>query len=85
MTKVDFLERLYITEESESDIVVTYNDTYNYTFVHLHSADKNKVQLVFDRPNPTWQDVRSLMHDIRQYGEITNSMKMPVRYPIAKY
>ncbi len=83
MTKKDFIERLYITQESEGDIQVTFNDTYNYTFVRLEHADPTKVELVFNSQNPSWSDVRSLMHDVREKGIVTNWMKLPVRYPIA--
>lgn len=85
MTKKDFIERLYITQESEGDIQVTFNDTYNYTFVRLEHADPTKVRLVFDTLNPSWADVRKLMHDVREKGIITNEMCMPVRYPIADF
>lgn len=85
MTKKDFLERLYITAESEGEIQITFNDTTNYTFVRLEKADQNKVSLVFDTLNPSWADVRNLMHDVREKGIITNAMCMPVRYPIAQY
>lgn len=83
MTKKDFIERLYITQESEGNIQITFNDTYNYTFVRLEHADPTKVSLVFDTLNPSWADVRKLMHDVREKGIITNEMCMPVRYPIA--
>lgn len=83
MTKKDFLERLYITKEEGDEVEVTFNDTQNYVFVRLCHANTDIVRRVFDSQIPTWSDVRLLMHDIRMYGEITNSMKYPVRYPIA--
>lgn len=85
MTKKDFLERLYITEESDNNIQVTFNDTQNYTFVRLDNTDVNKVNLVFNSYNPSWHDVRALMHDVRLYGEVVSEMRYPIRYPIAKY
>lgn len=83
MTKQDFLDRLYITREDGDEVEVTFNDTQNYVFVRLCHANTDIVHRVFDSQIPTWSDVRLLMHDIRMYGEITNSMKYPVRYPIA--
>lgn len=83
MTKRDFIERLYVTEETESNLQVTFNDTANYVFVRLDGADRNKVNLVFNSSNPAWADVRSLMHDVRLYGEVVMEMRCPIRYPIA--
>ena len=83
MTKQDFLDRLYITREDDDEVEVTFNDTQNYVFVRLCHANTDTIRKVFDTQNPKWSDVRLLMHDVRMYGEITNSMKYPVRYPLA--
>ncbi len=83
MTKQDFLDRLYITREDGDEVEVTFNDTQNYVFVKLCHANTDIVHRVFDTQIPKWSDVRQLMRDVRMNGKITNSMKYPVRYPIA--
>lgn len=83
MNKKEFIERLYITEETDTGIQVTFNDTTNYNFIQLNSADPLLVLNVFHTPNPSWNDVRRLMREIRDNGTITMEMKAPVRYPIA--
>lgn len=85
MTKQDYLQNMYITEEGNTGFTIVLNDMNNHCFIEYKTLLTHHVRRVFFSANPTWIEVRSLVRLIREYGIRTNTLRAPWRYPVARH
>lgn len=85
MTKQEYLQNMYITEEDDTKFTIVLNDMSNHCFIEYKTLPTHLVKRVFYSANPAWIEVRALVRLIREYGIRTNTLRAPWRYPVARH